>query len=508
MLFLPLFCVMRKVVNLLFLCLWGVLLCALPLAKISADHFGKPVFKPFPRFENRHPNALPDFSETPLRNWGRSFDDWYNDNHAWRTEMLEACRHIRFAWFDTPIGREVPGVDGWIFRRGDKDWPELDDYLGAFELTDEHIEKWLTLIDGRIEWCAAHGSLYFLVPSPVKAQIRPDKIPYYIRAHRGQSVAAQMREAIAAAPAHIRNHVLFLEDDLAEALAQGREVYFRVDHHLNAYGTWLLYNRLNERIRAFHPELGEMPFYDVPPENVLTNGAFGCYPAQNTKPEDEGGRLHVSAPGEAQRPSGELLAPGPLRYPSCNILTMRPGEGLSVLMSHDSYMRFTLSSWREEPGSVRFPFAPGINRVEAYIFHRITTGFLETAFDRRIHDIVVEQFPEVRLNRNPIGFEFAMKNAALYARAQDWDGKPLPAGSDGVARIIFDNVTAHSTNQVSVVLRQGDEEAGRQPLRPGVRRALWFPLKNLPANPALTVEIENGDASATNLTLRVISEAQ
>ena len=132
----------------------------------------------------------------------------------------------------------------------------------------------------------------------------------------------------------------------------------------------------------------------------------------------------------------------------------------------------------------------------------------ETAFDRRIHDIVVEQFPEVRLNRNPIGFEFAMKNAALYARAQDWDGKPFPAGSDGVARIIFDNVTAHSTNQVSVVLRQGDEEAGRQPLRPGVRRALWFPLKNLPANPALTVEIENGDASATNLTLRVISEAQ
>ena len=273
--------------------------------------------------------------------------------------------------------------------------------------------QWLTLIDGRIEWCAAHGSLYFLVPSPVKAQIRPDKIPYYIRAHRGQSVAAQMREAIAAAPAHIRNHVIFLEDDLAEALAQGREVYFRVDHHLNAYGTWLLYNRLNERIRAFHPELGEMPFYDVPPENVLTNGAFGCYPAQNTKPEDEGGRLHVSAPGEAQRPSGELLAPGPLRYPGCNILTTRPGEGLSVLMSHDSYMRFTLSSWREEPGSVRFPFAPGINRVEAYIFHRITTGFLETAFDRRIHDIVVEQFPEVRVNRNPIGFEFAMKNAAL-----------------------------------------------------------------------------------------------
>ena len=67
--------------------------------------------------------------------------------------IITAKHHEGFAMFRskvtpfnvvdaTPFGRDVPGRGGWIFRRGG-DWPELDDYLGAFELTPDELDAWL-----------------------------------------------------------------------------------------------------------------------------------------------------------------------------------------------------------------------------------------------------------------------------------------------------------------------------------------------------------------------------
>lgn len=491
----------RKFIQLLFLLFWSVALCTLPVAKLSAMLFGKPTFQPFPSFENREPEPLPDFKKTPVREWGRGMEAWYNDHHAYRTELLLKYRLFLFDILKTPVGREVPGVDGWIFRRGDADWPELDDYLGAFELSPREIQDWLELFDGRSEWCSAHGAFWLLVPTPVKAQVRIDKIPLYIRAHRGPSVARQIQNAIATTD--IQNNILFIHDRLRTALDDGKEVYFKVDHHLNAFGTFLLYDEINARLRTSFPgHIGELPFFDHPSQEVLANTAFGCYRQPNAAPEDEGGRLCVSAPGEHQLPPENLLSPGSRRYPYCNILTERPAtNGLSILMSHDSYMRFTLSSWREKPGSVRFPFAPGIARTEAYIFHRITTPYLEQAFSRAIPDIVIEQFPEVRLNRNPVGLDETMRTAARFARAAEYT--PGHSGSGPLlARAILDNVST-SAPDACAELRQDNAVVASAPLRPGPRRAVYFPAVPLSQTSTYTLSLKNCTATDSNLTLRI-----
>ena len=491
----------RKLIRLLFCIFWAAALCALPAAKLSAMLFGRPAFQPFPAFENREPDPFPDFKKTPVREWGRGVEAWYNDRHAYRTELLLEYRHFLFDVLKTPVGREVPGVDGWIFRRGDADWPELDDYLGAFELSPREMQDWLDLFDGRREWCSAHGAFWLLVPTPVKAQVRIDKIPLYIRAHRGQGVAGQIRNAIA--EKDVRNNILFIHDRLEKALENGREVYFKVDHHLNAFGTYLLYDEINARLRkAFPDRVGEMPFFEHPSQAVLDNAAYGCYRQPNAAPEDEGGRLCVSAPGEHQLLPENLLSPGSRRYPYCNILTERPAtNGLSVLMSHDSYMRFTLSSWREKPGSVRFPFAPGIGRTDAYIFHRITTPYLEQAFSRAIPDVVIEQFPEVRLNRNPVGLDDTMRAAARFSRAIGYTPGTQAAGSL-LARAVLDKVDANAPDACAE-LRENNAVVAAVPILSGPRRAVYFPAVPLSSSATYTLSLKNCRAASSNLSLRV-----
>ena len=291
----------------------------------------------------------------PRKDYGRACEAWYDDSFPWRTELLRFHRKFAFDRLKIPSGRDVPGRGKWIFRRGG-DWPELDDFLGAFELPPDKIQAWLDLFEGRREWARAIGSVYLAMPTPVKARIRWQEMYPALRKHRGRSVVDQIREALETSPA--KDDVLFADEDFEAAFAAGREVFFDSDHHPDAYGLWLLYDRVNRRLAELFPDRVRAPFpwYDDPPPEVLAGEAPGCWLERG----GDGLRLDVSSPGETEDDDG--VVHNGSRFPYTNVATVREGGGLAVLMAHDSYMRFTLSSWRRPDGSVRFPFAEGVGR--------------------------------------------------------------------------------------------------------------------------------------------------
>ena len=494
---------MKRILPALFFALWTGALCAPDAARLLAERTTLVRFERFPkREENRNPAVRPSFHRrskrfVPRKEYGRALEAWYADSFPWRTELLRFHRKFAFDRLKIPSGRDVPGRGRWIFRRGG-DWPELDDFLGAFELSPDEIQAWLDVFEGRREWARAIGSAYLAVPSPVKARIRWQEMYPALRRHRGRSVVDQIREALETSPA--KDDVLFADEDFERAFADGREVFFDYDHHPTAYGEWLLYDRINRRLAELFPgRVGAtFPFYDDPPPAVLAGEEPGCWLERG----GDGLRLDVSSPGETEDDDG--VSHNGARFPYCNVSTVREGGGISIRMAHDSYMRFTLASWRRKDGSVRFPFAEGVGRVRAHIFQRYSAGNLLAYTEREIPDAIIEQFPECRLDATaPRRLDPQTRAAAAFARAAEPEPGRAPAPGDRIAvRAVFDDVRADGKAPCAV-LRCGDRDVARESVPPGVRRAVYFAPVEWPADGTPSVALDGAAAASTNVAWRL-----
>ena len=498
----------KRILPAAFCVLWTAALCFPQVARLVLVRAHVVSWKSFSeRSENRHPAQRPSLRRNSPRHvewkdYGRGLEAWYNDAFPWRTELIRFQRKVSFHWLKTPSGRDVPGRGEWIFRRGG-DWPELDDYLGAFELTPEELDNWLMLFEGRREWAAAIGSHYLAVPSPVKAQVRWQELYPAIRRHRGNNVAAQVRKALETSPA--RDDVLFADDDFLAAFEAGREVFFDADHHPCAYGEWLLYDRINRRLAEIFPDLvhSSFPWYDDPPPDVLAGKKPGCWLERG----GDGLRLDISSPGETQDDDG--VPPTSRRFPYTNVATVREGGGISILMAHDSYMRFTLASWRRPSGSVRFPFAQGVGRVRAHIFQRFSQGSLESLTADEIPDVLIEQFPECRLDGTAKKYmDDGIRAAAAFGRADAPGPDRVPhAGDRVVVRAVLDDVYVDgSAKKLVAVLRCGDRVVGRRTAYPGRKRAVFFDPVDWPDDAPLSMAIEGGTAASTQLDWRMVRQ--
>ena len=503
---------MKKIATVLFLALWAAALC-FPLAvrrvlvpagliRYSAFHV---------KGEKRNPALRPSVLKSSpqrvaWRELGRSFEAWYNDAFPWRSEVLRSHRRFSFKHLKTPVGREVPGYGNWIFRRGEG-WDELDDYLGAFELTDVELADWVALFEGRREWARAIGSAFLTLPSPVKCQVYRKKMYPALRSHRGRNVATQVREALEDSPA--RDDVLFANDDFIAALGAGRDVFFDSDHHPCVYGQWLLYDRLNRRLAELFPNRVAtcLPWYDNPPQAVRDGLEPGCWPSGEGDQSNASNeiRLVVSFPGEERDYDG--VPRGPKPYPYSNVATRRQSGGISILFAHDSYMRFTLSSWkRGGDDSIRLPFSKGVGSVRAFIFYRFTPGSLDTLTTEGIPDVIIEQFPECRLDGSAHKYLDANTHAAaVFGRAADPDaGRPLRQGDRIAARAVLENVRPVGNEIPAAVLKCGDKELGRRNVSAGVRRAVFFDEVDV-QDGDLALTLESCTATATNLSWRLIA---
>ena len=183
-----------------------------------------------------------------------------------------------------------------------------------------------------------------------------------------------------------------------------------------------------------------------------------------------------------------------------------------MLMGHDSYMRFTLASWRRGRQDVRFPFASGVGSVRACIFKRFSQGFLEDAISQGVPDVFVEQFPECRLDGSAHKYlDDNLRAAAAFGRAEEPPpGGTPPAGGRIAVRAVFGNVRAKGdAGPVASLLVNGRVVARRQVMT-GVKRAVFFGPVECPdgadADAVPVVELSRGSALSTNVSWRILPD--
>lgn len=494
--------------NLAFVGLWLMVLFSSLAFKASSKFTGWPNWDDFVIGENRERAGKPDLRRTPTRAWGEAVEAWYNDNFAWRSRLIQFYRHVHFHWLKTAVGDEVPGLDGWIFRRGGN-WAELDDYLGGFELTDAEMEDWIDLFEGRRQWAEAHGTRYLQLVTSVKAQIHNEKVFPAIRKNRGVCVREQLQRRLATSSA--AETVVFTHETLLTA-ARTQPVFYEEDHHVNARGVHLVYATLARTLSAWFGGPFELPFYDTPPPAVLAGEAPGTFERDR--------RLEVVVPGARQVDDPLLaLSVTGVPFPMASVAVEQGGGGgLHLVLANDSFLRFPLRSWdRARAGTMRFPFTDAVGRVVSLLFLRYDTRGLDAVVSERVPDVIIEQFTESRLSLGTLGLDDVMRRAAAFGRGVPLPGAP-PAGTWVLACAELDGVTdadgtiafvrfGEAPVAVGVELvAEDDRVLAASTVEPGVRRAVFFEPVEAPGGP-LRVRVRDGLCASALLRLRTGRES-
>ncbi len=495
----------QRIISWLFLGFWSLLLLSGLGFKASAKFAGWPRWGDHVLSENRTLNSWPDLRATPAKRWGSATEAWYNDHFAWRTHIIKFYRYLHFDWLHTTVGKEqVPGKNGWIFRKGGN-WAELEDYLGAFELTPEEIGRWRELFEGRKQWAEAHGILYLEVITPVKAQIHPEMVYPMIARHRGQGVRDQVRAALQDSPA--RDNVLFLSDLIAH-LTLSTTVFYASDHHVNAYGTYMIFKEIRDALAARLGPMEMPPFYTNPPPGVVEGTQAGCFEKGRAGYE----RLFVSVPGMNDHATSPALKRGG-PYPSVSVVLSQPGARRTLVLAHDSFLRYPLSSWRFLDDPIRLPVPDGFDRVLSMLFKRLDTYTLDHLVSVEQPAVVIEQFPEIKLTREVVGYDDTMRRAAAFSRAMPIPAGPSPStGTPLYVMAILEEVTDESGTwvdmrkgrdvpEITADLCRGPTVLASVTTYPGKRRALFFPLVQATGE-SLEIRLRGGHGNVHSIEMR------
>ena len=453
----------------------------------------------------------------PAARWGAALDDWYNDHFAWRACLITFYRWLHLSVLHSPLQSQfVPGRGDWVFRRSGS-WAEMEDYLGVFELTPDEIARWLEFFEGRVQWAEAHGAHYLEVITPVKAQIHPERMLPIYAAHHRPGVGSQIRAALSNSP--VRSNVVFVGEAIADITRRNQTDYFyATDHHVNGYGCYVIYR---EMMRAAEQWFGPMdfpPYYDVPPDDVREGRARGCFRSGDPGYE----RLSVRMPGavEVRSPFFGIYGTGGPRSARFVCLEFPDATGTNRLaIAHDSFLRFPLRSWyRPEEEPVRFPVSSSFCRALSLMHTRYSTLRLDCLVSTERPNLIVEQFPEIKLTQDIDGYDEVMHNAALYGRGRPVDSAglaDLPSNATFSARAVLHDVTdatgewhdMRNTKTPPLVFVDLLDAHGNvltnSCVFPGPIRAAFFPPLPVPTPDALPLRItlRDGTASSTNLSL-------
>lgn len=486
-----------RIIHFLFLALWLAVFIESPVFKASARFFGWPDFQARAVQENRILTAHPDLKHLPLREWGHAIDAWYDDNFAWRSDIIRLYRTYRFFVAMYPIGDQVPGYRGMIFRRNGT-WPEIEDYLGAIRVDEQMRKDWRTLLEGRVAWADAHGAHYIEAVAPVKAQVHPERAPWTIRKFSGHSSRLQLIDAMKGSFAE--TNVLYFTDDFRREALEGRELFYPEDHHVNPYGCWKLYCGIIGRLRElWYPWLTITPYYDEPPPEVRSKTAMGAWTDWEKR------RLEVSAPGYTPQAVPELgISLEQPNYPACPIYVKREGEGLYLAMRNDSLLRFPLSSWsrRGDVSSVALPFGDSFSDIAMFIFKRFNTKELEDLVAPRVPDIIIEEFPECKISLGVFDLDETMRRAAAWGNAIQLETAP-EKDVQMLALGTFENAMCSGEDKTlrAYIMDSNGKMVASETFSPGVRRAIFFGA--IQGNPPFSLALAGGTAIAQRLDLRI-----
>ena len=226
--------------------------------------------------DNRLPAPRPalGLNLADLRSLPASFEPYFDDRFGFRRPLIRWNNLLTVVWlggspdarsrssgqgrslhFDPFTHRIVHGEGAWFYHFGDG---TMRDHRGLDPFSPAELLHWQRVLEQRRNWLAARGIAYLFVAVPDKQSVYPEHLPSRIRRVREQT---RMDQLVAQLRARSSVEVLDLRTPLLAAKSE-ELVFEQTGTHWNAYGAYLAYAAILERLAPRFPALTPRPLSD------------------------------------------------------------------------------------------------------------------------------------------------------------------------------------------------------------------------------------------------------
>ena len=280
--------------------------------------------------ENTERAAVPSLTEDGHVNlrFFRHAGEWFEDNFAWREELVTANAKLQAGLFGVSAQDEVIlGTDGWLYYAD-----SLNDFTGREQLSDRALFDIARSAKITQEYCSYLGADYLFVIAPNKATLYPEYMPSYL-SHRVSDTSNRIRLSTFLEQEGV--NALDLTDILEEEARRRKEspqaddllpyLYHKRDSHWTSEGAAMASEAILDALGTEHSSFSKA-------DRTIRRDFSGdldrmLYPADVTLEEE----IQYDPP-PAYHYVGEVEST--FDY---SIQTVSDGAGISLLMYRDSF---------------------------------------------------------------------------------------------------------------------------------------------------------------------------
>lgn len=216
--------------------------------------------------ENRNKAPLPKIDINDLEPFPGKFDNYFNDNHNFRGELLSLNSYFKYNILSiSPNKQVIEGKDGWLYRTD-----YLDTYTNKRLFTNIELDSFYVIFEKRSKWLESKNINHYIAIVPNKPQVYPEFLPDYIKKKNRTTKTEQFIETLQGIP---NLKVIYLKDTLLSAKnSSPYDLYFKTDQHWNIYGAMVGYAAIVNEIKKDFPEISSVDFDNYSFDTTTTEG--------------------------------------------------------------------------------------------------------------------------------------------------------------------------------------------------------------------------------------------
>lgn len=281
-----------------------------------------------PEQENRRlapfPSLSPDFRS--LAAFPKDFKKYFEDNFGFRQTLVRGQAFVQLKLFGvSPSPRVMVGKDGWYFLAYEHS------PTGARlvpPLTNEELEVWRRLLEGRRDWLAARGIRYLFTIFPGKQTIYPEYLPDNFK----PTGPSRLDQLMAYLKEHSSLEVLDLRPALREAKSR-HDLYYKTDTHWNFYGGFAAYRALARELGKSFQGLEPAAESETQSAEIKYDGNLVLMMGLGGSIKEDAVDLSLRAPSFSKVGDRPVVISG---HPKRVTVTERKEPGPRLVMFHDS----------------------------------------------------------------------------------------------------------------------------------------------------------------------------
>jgi len=215
--------------------------------------------------ENRTKAPLPKFDIEYLDPYPSEYENYFNDNHNFRGELLLLNSKFKFNILNiSPVKIVVEGKNGWLYTS-----KYIESYINSWLFTNIELDSLYKIYSQRSKWLDEKGIKHYIAIVPNKAHVYPEFLPDRLKKSR-VTKTDQFIKTLEKIP---NLNVFYLRDALIEEKEKSPyNLFYKTDQHWNEYGAIIGVKKIVSEIKKDFPEMKDVELSDFIIDTTNTDG--------------------------------------------------------------------------------------------------------------------------------------------------------------------------------------------------------------------------------------------